>query len=297
MPDRDEVRAAGGVLWRPAGSSTEVAVVHRPRYDDWSLPKGKLEPGERWVGAAVREVREETGVDAVVGRRLGTTRYRVVQDRVERPKRVRWWALRAAGGTFSATSEVDELRWLPPEEALALVDRDREPLERFLTAPAATSTLLLLRHGHAGSRAEWSGDDDLRPLDALGERQAQAAAEVLPLYAPQRLLAAPVERCTATLRPLAQHCGLDVEPEVSVRAREHGDAPERAVHRVDELVADGRTTVVCSQGEVVPGLVGRLAERHGVEVGRLRAAKGSVWALSFADGRLVDADYTGSLLP
>jgi 8-oxo-dGTP pyrophosphatase MutT (NUDIX family) len=125
----DEVQAAGGVVWRPGGDGIEVAVVHRPRYDDWSLPKGKLDAGETFEEAALREVEEETGMRCRIGRELGETRYR---DRKDRPKVVRYWSMEDAEGDFVPNDEVDELRWVSVEEAKRMLDYDfdRELVER-----------------------------------------------------------------------------------------------------------------------------------------------------------------------
>jgi 8-oxo-(d)GTP phosphatase len=297
------VRAAGGVLWRPssrtdAGAGVEVAVVHRPKYDDWSLPKGKLDRGEATLAGACREVREETGFDVVAGRTLGVSRYDVLHRGRPAPKTVHWWAMRATGGEFVPNGEIDELRWLPPEHAPALLSqaRDADPLRVFLDGPPQTRTLLLLRHGSAGSRETWEGDDDLRPLDATGLAQADAARDLLPLYGVQRLLSAPLERCTATLGPLAEQLGLPVEPEPALSAAGWSADPAAALQRTVDLVCDGRPTVVCSQGEVLPGLVAELGRRAGLPLDAVEAAKGSLWALSFDDtGRLLDADYTDLL--
>src|SRR5215212_1239379 len=105
----DEVQAAGGVVWRRGDHGLEIAVVHRPRYDDWSLPKGKLDAGETFEQAALREVEEETGLRCRLGRELGETRYR---DRKDRPKVVRYWVMEDAEGEFEPNDEVDELRWV-----------------------------------------------------------------------------------------------------------------------------------------------------------------------------------------
>ena len=118
-----EVRAAGGLVWRPGDGGPEVAVVHRPRYDDWSLPKGKLVPDEDWLDAALREVEEETGFSCEAGDELEPSRYR---DRKGRDKLVRWWSMRAVGGSFEPNDEVDELRWLGPAEALATLDHEHD---------------------------------------------------------------------------------------------------------------------------------------------------------------------------
>jgi 8-oxo-dGTP diphosphatase len=119
----EEIQAAGGVLVRDG----RVALVHRPRYDDWTLPKGKLEPGEEAEQAALREVWEETGFRARLGRELPSTSY---TDHKDRPKRVRYWLMEPESGEFAPNDEVDELRWVTPGEASELLthDRDREPL-------------------------------------------------------------------------------------------------------------------------------------------------------------------------
>jgi 8-oxo-dGTP diphosphatase len=119
--DEPEVRAAGGVVRRDG----RIAVVHRPRYDDWSLPKGKLDPGETWEEAALREVREETGLECALGAELSSTRY---HDRKGRSKLVRYWLMEPVGGEFAPNDETDELRWLTPAEAAALLTypRDKE---------------------------------------------------------------------------------------------------------------------------------------------------------------------------
>ncbi|MCW2615032.1 MAG: hydrolase, partial [Frankiales bacterium] len=181
-----QVKAAGGVLWRRQDGVVQVAVVHRPRYDDWSLPKGKLDPGELHVVGAVREVAEETGFAAVAGRTLGESRYRVLDQGRDVPKTVRWWAMRATAGEFVPGAEVDHLQWLTVPEALRRVTagRDSEPLTAFAAHPPETATVLLLRHGSAGDRDDWAGDDDLRPLDPTGKAQALAAADTLVAWGP-----------------------------------------------------------------------------------------------------------------
>jgi 8-oxo-dGTP diphosphatase len=129
-------RAAGGVVVRDLPGGPEVAVVHRPRYDDWSLPKGKLRPGEDWEQAALREVREETGMSCELGEELAPARY---HDRKGRPKLVRYWLMRPLEGEFAPGDEVDELRWLEPARAAELLDypHDRELVGSLETEPGS----------------------------------------------------------------------------------------------------------------------------------------------------------------
>jgi 8-oxo-dGTP diphosphatase len=272
--------------------------VHRPKYDDWSLPKGKLDPDEPWVVGACREVLEETGLHVVAGRTLGESRYRVVAGGREVPKQVRWWALRADEGAFTATDEVDGLRWLSPARAMKVLTAgyDAEPLRRFLIESPTTRTLLLVRHATAGRRADFEGDDALRPLDRRGHEQAGALARLLPAYAPGRLLTAPLLRCSQTLRPLADATGLALDDDPLLSGAGYEQAAGRTHERLLALVGDDAahegSVVACSQGEVLPDAVRALAVGGRVTLPEdLRAPKGSVWALSFAaDGCLVDAD-------
>ena len=284
------VRAAGGVLWRRVDGELLVAVVHRPKYDDWSLPKGKLDPGELELAGAVREVREETGFSCVVGRGLGVSRYRVLDRGRDVAKTVRWWSLRAEEGEFVPGAEIDELRWLPVPEAVRTVTagRDDGVLARFAAVPAATSTVLLVRHAQAGRRDRWTGPDDERPLDEKGRSQAQALAGLLPLWRPAAVRSAPALRCLQTVSPLAEHLGLSVHIDTALAE----DAAERLPARLAELGAAGVDVVACSQGGAMRTAVARLTAEAGLAAADHDAPKGGVWALSWCDGRLVDADLT-----
>ena len=117
------IEAAGGVVWQHTEDGVKVLLVHRPRYDDWSLPKGKLEPKETAAEGALREVREETGLRCELGVELTTTRYR---DRKGRRKRVRYWAMQPRSGAFRASREVDAVRWMPAAKAAKVLTYRRE---------------------------------------------------------------------------------------------------------------------------------------------------------------------------
>jgi 8-oxo-dGTP diphosphatase len=291
----DLVRAAGGVVWRPTeDGGVEVAVVHRPKYDDWSLPKGKLDPGELALPGACREVREETGLEVAAGRTLGTSSYRVLQNGRDVAKQVRWWAMRALGGEFVPDDEVDRLDWLTPPQALRRLGPSSyaDPLRLFLSdPPTGTAMLLVVRHASAGSRSEWRGNDDERPLDDDGVRQASALRELLGHYGPRRVLSAPLRRCLDTVAPLAEAVGVEVEqlPELSEQA--HARDPHAMSELVRKLVDPATPTVVCSQGGAIPDTLEQLVSPDLLPDSEIRAKKASTWALSFVGDSVVDADY------
>lgn len=208
--------AAGAVLWRPNGdpAAPEVAIVHRPRYDDWSLPKGKVDPGETEPVTAVREVAEETGYTAHLGRRLAAVSYPVEEG----IKKVRYWAARRTGGEFSPNPEVDDLKWLPVTEAMKQLEypHDRKVLRHFMKLPVDTKTVLIVRHGTAGRKSRYKGDDRKRPLDKRGRAQAESLVGVLLAFGADTLYAADRVRCEQTLEPLAEELATVIRKEPSL---------------------------------------------------------------------------------
>lgn len=285
------IRAAGGVVWRPGRHGVEVCVVHRPRYDDWSLPKGKLEPGEHPLVAAVREVAEEADVQAVPQVRLSPVAYTM---RDGSPKRVEYWSMRAVGGGgFQVHTEVDEVRWLPTDDAAQRVSysHDISVLREFAALPAVTAVVALVRHASAGKRGTWSGPDSARPLDAQGIAQAQALAPLIEVIRPHRLVAATVRRCRQTLDPLADRLDLPIEADSALDEPDPGQDPDEketvAAARLTRLAAACSAAAVCSQGKVIPGALARLA---GAPPGNFVTSKGTGWLLAFAEDRLVATD-------
>jgi 8-oxo-dGTP diphosphatase len=285
-----EIAAAGCVVWRMRDGTVEIALVHRERYDDWTLPKGKLDAGESARVAAHREVREETGARVALGRFLCRTRYLVGADR----KVVDYFAARYLDGDFVPSDEVAELRWLPVPDAVARLsyDRDHPVLAAFSALPADLTTVLLVRHAKAGSRAQWDGADELRPLSHNGEKQVPPIRELAARYGTERVHAAPLVRCEATVRPAADDIGVPVVEEELLGERKYEGMAEAATRRLTEIASAARVSVVCSQGGVIPDLVSRLAADSPVVLPRrVESKKGSVWALFFAGTRLVAADY------
>lgn len=288
-----DVWAAGGLVWRPTGSGTpEVLVVHRPRYDDWTLPKGKQEPDEPLVGTAVREVAEETGLRVRLDRPLVELSYPLNHDpAAAQTKRVKYWSMALSGAEFVPNEEVDQVRWVSTVEARELLTHghDGVVLDEFETMPMATATVLLVRHARAGRRVEWDGPDRSRPLDPAGENQAAALVDFLGLWSVDRVVSAAPERCQATVRPLAESIRLEVEVDDTLSERHWSGDPTAALHTVQTLAALGGTTVACSQGGVIPSVIHDLLGNKAP--GRITSRKGSVWALSIAGSTVLAAEY------
>jgi 8-oxo-dGTP pyrophosphatase MutT (NUDIX family) len=313
-PDRT-VLAAGAVLWRPSerDSTIDVALIHRPRYDDWSLPKGKVDPGETEPVTAVREILEETGHRAKLGRRIETVSYSVEQG----TKKVQYWAACSLGGSFTPGREVDELIWLPVAAALKKLSYspDRRVLRRFAKNRVDTNTMLVVRHGTAGSKSRFKGEDSKRPLDRKGRAQAEALVGQLLAFGASEIYAADRLRCHQTVAPLAEELGVAIGNEPTLTEEAYAENPKRGRRRVMEIAGvrddparDGdtaaaqwscggaRVPVICTQGKVIPDLIGWWCERDGVRPDKSRNRKGSIWVLSFSAGRLVAADHIGSAL-
>lgn len=291
------ILAAGAVLWRtvPAPGSgepvIEIALVHRPKYDDWSLPKGKLDPGETPVITAVREVAEETGLNSALGRYLGHVTYPVTGHR--KLKRVDYWAARVVDGAFEANLEVDVLEWRRLDTVMDALSypMDRTIVRNFLRQPADTATLLLVRHGKAGRSDRWAGDDEDRPLEKAGRTQARALVPNLLAFGAAEIVSAPPVRCVQTVTPLATELGVEPELEPLFSETGYDAAPDAARKRARDLVDEGRVRVICSQGKVIPDLLDWWAAEDGITLPPARNRKGSVWVLSLYRGRLVAADH------
>jgi len=278
-----EVRAAGAIVLRREDGRVRTVLVHRPRYDDWSFPKGKLLDGESFEEAAEREVLEETGLEGRIDAELPPSRY---VDQEGRPKLVRYWTMEVLDGhDLRPTQEVDEARWFTLAEAREALsyDRDRAVLDE-VTAHDAPA--YLVRHAKAGDRGTWPGDDLSRPLSKTGRRQAKALVHVLSDRVIKRIVSSPATRCVDTVRPLADQRGFPIEPRDELR---EGAPLSGVLGLLDELRSI--PSVLCGHGDLIPAVVEHL-EAHGAVVGPERGwKKGSVWVLEREGGLVVRATY------
>jgi len=264
----DAILAAGAAIWRPVADTAqdgqesedpEVLLVHRPKYDDWSLPKGKSEPGEHILLTAVRETWEETCIRPVLGPRLPTVEY----VSWGRPKRVSYWS--SFGGQHEAApgNEIDAVAWRPLAQASELLAGTNDDPVISALRPVETVPLILVRHASAGRKEDWPGSDATRPLDTFGAADAQVLASLMACFAPvARVISSPALRCTETVRPYAERFSGTVEAEVCLAPYGRNSYFSSRTEQVDALrrllsalIADRRPAVLCLHRENLPDML------------------------------------------
>ncbi|MFI0357155.1 NUDIX domain-containing protein [Actinomadura sp. 9N407] len=277
--DPGPIRAAGAVLWRDGAGpgEPEVALVHRPKYDDWSFPKGKVDSGEHVLRAVIREVEEEAGIVARLGRRLPSVTYPMA----DRTKRIDYWAAHCVAPSTEHSvpnGEVDRLDWLTVAEAEERLSypHDVDLLREFAAGPSHTWPLVILRHGSAGEKGQWTEPDELRPLDGQGRAEAVTLSALLRAYGPSRPISSATARCLDTVLPFARAMDATVTTDAAFTVGET-DA-ERACDRLLELADGGVPAIICTHGEVVAELITGLCRRLGEKVpDEPSLRKGSFW--------------------
>ena len=280
-----DVIAAGAVVTRKGG---DVLLVHRPKYDDWSFPKGKLDPGEHITTAAVREVAEETGLDIRLGPALAPQHYSVGNG-TPRMKRVHYWIGRIEGdddvSTYRLNEEIDGVEWLSLDAARERLtyDYDRGTLEESLTLRKRSAPLVILRHGRARSRKAWRRDDRERPLTKAGEFQAEQAVPVLGAYGVSRVVTSSSRRCWTTVAPYADVAHLDLED--SDDLSEQDATAENVAAQVREILGRKESTVLCTHRPVLPWVFEALA----LEPQQLEP--GSVFVAHHRRGRVIATEH------
>ena len=256
-----DVLAAGVVVFRPG---RRVLLVHRPKYDDWSFPKGKLDRGEHPTVAAVREVAEETGLQVRLGASLASQRYAL--DERPRHKTVFYWVGRPVGdddvSDYAPNDEIDAVEWVPVDEAAARLTypHDRDTLLEALERHKKTRAVILLRHAQACARVDWHHDDRERPLLEPGQEQAGRLVPLLAAYGVTRVLSSGSTRCLQTVEPFVRSSGweLELRPQLSEEV-----AAAEGVHEViAEALDEGRSTVLCTHRPVLPALCEELGVKH-----------------------------------
>ena len=250
-----EITAAGTVALQPhEGSDPKVLLVHRPAYADWTLPKGKLEPDEFLPSAAARETFEETGVRVRLDRPLDPISYPVGGG----SKIVHYWKASVLSlSRRKPDDEVDKVAWLSPRNALKrMTYPDEQAVLRQALALEDTTPLLVVRHGKAMLRRNWTGRDQLRPLNTRGRRQSQALVRLLEAYDVRDLASSSSARCVQTFAPYAKQTGLEVTGWTTL-SEEQAETGPKAVRQLmtrlaKEAAASHRGTAVCGHRPVLP---------------------------------------------
>ncbi len=291
------IYAAGGVVWRLVDGKLRLLLIHRTRYRDVTLPKGKVDPGETLAETAVREILEETGIRVDLGVPVGVSRYRLPSRRT---KIVHYWAAEATDAAIRASQfvpnrEIAALEWMSLKKARKALSypADLEILDHFATLVGEgvlrTFPLVVLRHAKAMAREKWHGEDAARPLTARGRAQAAAIVGPLRAFGVHRIVPSPAQRCVKTVAPLARALGRRVTrtPLISQDAWESGDADARTV--IGRRVRARTPAVLCSHGPVLPDILSELA----LATGTLRGSYlGSASALEVAAFSVVHLSAT-----
>ncbi len=253
--DPPAVVAAGALCWRKQQGKIEVLLIHRPRYKDWSFPKGKLDSGETTPECAVREVREEVGITISLGIPLPSIEYQVNAGL----KVVHYWAARVEGLTVRPDGkEVDKYLWCSPDEAGELLTNpsDREPLDALVTAfrenNLATWPLIVVRHAKAKPRSSWTRAEGERPLAASGKRQALAVSRLLQAWRPERIESSPWDRCVQTVMPYVKRANAKLKLVDAVTEHNAARKPDKAKSAVEKLFDKRVPLVLCTHRPVLP---------------------------------------------
>ncbi len=289
---KETISAAGAVLYRqdPAGEIL-IALIHRPRYDDWSFPKGKLEDGESHIACAFREVLEETGVTANFGPELGHTTYDVEGI----TKVVHYWAAEASTAQYGQPNptEVDAVEWLPIAEAQVRLSRDADRLilDVFKVFGPFTVPLILLRHGKALSPNEWSGDDGDRPLDSLGQRQAKRLLSSYLPYQVEEIHSSDAMRCIETVEPLARALKINIVISEELGEYRHFSNKDSAFEYAQDVIENGNATLICSHNPILPMVVRKLIGKKTFKELDARLNPGEAWILHHREGEVIAIDW------
>ncbi|MGI8434942.1 MAG: NUDIX hydrolase [Nocardioidaceae bacterium] len=293
------MHAAGCLVWRPGGEEAEILLVHRPKYDDWSFPKGKLDPGEVAFAAALREVAEETGLTVRLGQQLPDQHYTISSGE---QKTVHYWIARVVGdedvAAYEANDEIDDVRWVPFSSAVERLayHYDLEHLEHLQTLDLETLPLLVVRHGQALSRKKWKGDDTERPLALRGSAQAERLVPILSAYGVQQVVSSDAARCVDTVLPFinASRARIGLDPSISQDAM---DVPQ--LNRLVRQLLDGsRPAAICSHRPVLPRIFEALEVRpQWLGLDKVALDPAGVVVAHHCDGKVVALDLPAASPP
>jgi len=286
------IQAAGAVLWRYSPSKKiEIALVHRPRYDDWSLPKGKVEDKESHIACAFREVLEETGYTPVFGPELGQAFYKVEEGK----KVVRYWSAQASEESVGTVdkNEIDEVLWLEVKDAQKklTVEDDKKIVDFFVEFGVQTIPLVLLRHAKALKRDDWDGDDSDRPLDNLGQLQAK---RLLPQFYPYNISeihSSDAYRCMQTVEDLTRALDLNTIIGLDLSEDMYSKDKDASLEYVSSLMNQNKRAIICSHNPILPKVLKKLVGRKYFKELDTKLEPAEAWVIHHRDGEVISVDW------
>ena len=286
----EAISAAGAVVWRKHKDNfTEVAIIHRPKYDDWSFPKGKIEVGESLISCAHREVLEETNLQTEFGPHLGQVEY-FTPDGL---KKVTYWSAKViAEKPFRTNSEVDQLKWIPITKVIEVLtnETDKEIFDKFVKVKFNSKPFILLRHAKAITRDEWQGEDDDRPLSSSGQNQAMRLLSTYQVFNIDQIHSSDAVRCYDTVKSMAK--GLDIKLEVSSKLSEstYKKDKEKAFDYVRELIKEDKSILICSHNPILPKMLNKLTKKSEIEADEDKLSPADGWVIHRSGKEIIQID-------
>ena len=286
----EAISAAGAVVWRKHKDNfTEVAIIHRPKYDDWSFPKGKLEVGESLIACAHREVLEETNLQTEFGPHLGQVEY-FTPDGL---KKVTYWGAKViAEKPFRTNTEVDQLKWIPITKVIEVLtnETDKEIFDKFVKVKFNSKPFILLRHAKAITREEWQGEDDDRPLSSSGQNQAMRLLSTYQVFNIDQIHSSDAVRCYDTVKSMAK--GLDIKLEVSSKLSEstYKKDKEKAFDYVRELIKEDKSILICSHNPILPKMLNKLTKKSEIEADEDKLSPADGWVIHRSGKEIIQID-------
>ena len=290
----EAISAAGAVVWRKHKDNfTEVAIIHRPKYDDWSFPKGKIEVGESLIACAHREVLEETNLQTEFGPHLGQVEY-FTPDGL---KKVTYWSAKVIGEKpFRTNTEVDQLKWIPITKVIEVLtnETDKEIFDKFVKVKFNSKPFILLRHAKAITRDEWQGEDDDRPLSSSGQNQAMRLLSTYQVFNIDQIHSSDAVRCYDTVKSMAK--GLDIKLEVSSKLSEntYKKDKEKAFDYVRELIKEDKSILICSHNPILPKMLNKLTKKSEIEADEDKLSPADGWVIHRSGKEIIQIDRLDS---
>ncbi len=284
------ILAAGALVWRKSKEKKiEIAVIHRPKYNDWTIPKGKVELNESSIACAYREVIEETSIETEFGMYLGEVKYQSLDG----PKQVSFWSAQVVKeNTFTPNSEVDEIKWVEAAKAAKFLslESDKEILSKFNKLKYESKPLVLLRHAKALSRDEWQGDDDDRPLDSLGQMQAKRLLSIYQAFNLEQIHTSDAIRCYDTVEPMAKALGLRLEVSNNLSESAFKKDKEDAFDYARDLIKSDKRALLCSHNPILPKVLNKLTKKSDVESDEEKLYPADAWVIHRIGKEVIQID-------